>query len=186
MLKTKDGRRMLSWINDKVLVKKTEKYGMGIFAKKLIKKNETIIVMGGYVFDIDAENHLNDFNCDKPIEISEYFSISPIKRSDMDLMPQHYVNHSCKPNCGWKGQLFLTAMRAIKPGEEILYDYAMIMHSNEDSKEYFTMACLCGEKNCRKTITEDDWKIPTLQKKYDGYFQWFIQEKIDKKKKKTS
>jgi uncharacterized protein len=184
MLMTKDKRRMFSWMNPSVEIKMTDKYGKGVFAKKLINKEEIIIVMGGYIFDIKAENNLNNFNCDKPIEISENFSMAPISESDMDLMPQHYLNHSCNPNTGFKGQLFMVAMRDIEKGEEIVYDYAMIMHSNPKSKEYFTMKCFCGDKNCRNIITEDDWKIPFLQKKYKGYFQWYLQEKINKLKKK--
>jgi hypothetical protein len=42
---------------------------------------------------------------------------------------------------------------------------------------------MCGSPNCRGLITEEDWKIPELQKKYDGYFSWYLQEKIDGIKK---
>jgi uncharacterized protein len=42
-----------------------------------------------------------------------------------------YINHSCVPNCeadGPPGRVFILARRAIKPGEELTYDYG---------KEYF-------------------------------------------------
>jgi len=42
------------------------------------------------------------------------------------------------------------------------------------------MECQCDHPNCRKLITEDDWQQPDLQRRYDGYFQWYLQEKIDK------
>ncbi len=70
-------------------------------------------------------------------------------------------------------------MRDIKKGEEITFDYAVCMTSN-----ILNMHCLCGKNNCRKLITGDDWKIEELQKKYAGYFQPYIQEKIDNKNKK--
>lgn len=171
-------------MNPNLIVKNTNKYGKGIFAKKDIKKDEILIVMGGYIFDIDAENHLNSFNEDKPIEISESFSICPKKKSDMDKMPQHYVNHSCNPNTGFKGQLFMVAMKNIKKNEEILYDYAMIISSNPKSKSYFEMQCLCNTPECRGVINEEGWKLPSLQKKYKGYFQWYIEEKIKQLKSK--
>ncbi|MFA6158016.1 MAG: SET domain-containing protein-lysine N-methyltransferase [Candidatus Paceibacterota bacterium] len=172
--------RMYSWMNPSLEVRDTGRYGKGIFSLKPIKKDDTLIVMGGYIFDIDDENHLNDFNCDKPIEISENFSICPINENDMDLMPQHYVNHSCEPNTGFKGSNFMVAMRDIEAGEEILYDYAMIIASNPKSTEYFTMKCLCGSKDCRGIVDEDAWKNPKLQEKYKGYFQWYLEEKIKK------
>ena len=37
-----------------------------------------------------------------------------------------YINHSCRPNCEIeirKGKVFVMAKRAIKPGEELGYDY---------------------------------------------------------------
>jgi SET domain-containing protein len=172
-------KKIFSWINKKLEVKKTLDREMGVFALKDIKENELLIVMGGYIFDIEDENNLNSFNEDRPIEIAEDFSFSPRNESDMDLMPQHYLNHSCEPNVGFKGQLFMVAMRDIEKGEELVYDYAMIIHSNPKSTGFFTMKCLCNSPSCRGTIREDDWKIPALQKKYNGYFQWYIQEKID-------
>jgi hypothetical protein len=44
------------------------------------------------------------------------------------------------------------------------------------------MDCDCGARRCRKRITESDWKLAELQRKYDGYFSEYIQEKIDKKR----
>jgi hypothetical protein len=102
----------------------------------------------------------------------------------MKLMPQHYINHSCSANAGFKGQVFIVATRKIKQGEEIFIDYATAScPNNKNGNKLFTMECLCGSKNCRKIIKETDWKLPELQKKYDGYFQWYLQEKINKLKK---
>lgn len=193
-----------SWMNPKLEIKKTDKYGLadlpkikrgkkiyekkpglgfGVYAKENIKKNSTLFVMGGYILTIDDENKLSGMVADKPIEVSEEFSIGPRKESDISLMPQHYVNHSCDPNTGFKGQIFMVAMKNIKKGEEIVYDYAMIMHTNDKSNSYFQFDCVCGSRNCRKVIGENDWKKKDLQKKYNGYFQYYLQEKISKQKK---
>src|SRR3989344_9393706 len=98
--------RAFSWVTKKIGIKTTPYKGMGVFAHNAIVKNELIIVMGGYIFSIEDENHLNAFNEDKPLEIAEDFSLSPQNESDMKRMPQHYFNHSCNPNVGFKGQLF--------------------------------------------------------------------------------
>lgn len=194
-----------SWINPDLEIKKTTKYGkgdipkikkgkktyqkltgegFGVFARNDIKKGTTLFVMGGYILTIDDENKLTGMVSDKPIEISEEFSIGPRQEADIALMPQHYVNHSCDPNAGFKGQIFMVAMKKIKKGDEIVYDYAMIMHANEKSNSYFTFDCVCGTKKCRHTIGENDWKLSDLQDRYDGYFQYFIQEKINKRRSK--
>jgi uncharacterized protein len=178
MKNEKKGERNFSWMNPKLEVRDTKKYGKGVFAKEDIKKGDMLFVMGGYILTIEDENNLKGVVADKPIEISDQFSIGPRNASDLKKMLQHYVNHSCEPNAGFKGQIFMVAMKNIKKGEEICYDYAMVMNSSEDSNSYFTFDCKCGSKKCRGKITEDDWKLPDLQKRYNGYFQWFLQEKI--------
>ncbi len=175
-----DNQRMFSWMNPDLEVRETEKYGKGVFAKKDIEKGEMLFVMGGYILTIDDENNLKGAVADKPIEISDEFSIGPLKDSDLELMPQHYVNHSCDPNAGFNGQIFMVSIKKITAGEEVCYDYAMVMNSNEDSSTYFTFKCECGTSLCRNEIAEDDWKIKELQERYDGYFQWFLQCKINK------
>ena len=169
--KVKKPKRMFSWMNPKLEVRETGKYGKGIFAKEEIKKGAMLIVMGGYILTIEDDNNLKGIVADKPIEISDYFFFGPRKASDLDLMPQHYINHSCDPNVGFKGQVFMVAIKNIKKNDEIFYDYAMVMNPDERSNSYFKMDCECGSKKCRKVITEDDWEIPQLQKKYNGYYR---------------
>lgn len=93
--------------------------------------------------------------------------------------PSSFVNHSCDPNAGFQGQIVLMAMRPIRAGEEITFDYAMCLHAAPGAPRY-ELECQCGQPNCRKLITEDDWQQPDLQRRYDGYFQWYLQEKICK------
>ena len=117
---------------------------------------------------------------DKPIEIADDFYIGPVTDADIALCQQTLINHSCTPNVGISGQVFYVAMQQIRAGEEIVYDYAMICASNPKSELVFGFPCCCGSKNCRGMVTEGDWELPELQKRYKGYFSWYIQEKIDK------
>ncbi len=65
------------------------------------------------------------------------------------------------------------ALRNIETDEELTFDYAM------NADEHDEMQCRCGSQSCRGTITGFDWRKPEIQKKYDGYFSWFIQRRID-------
>ena len=53
-----------------------------------------------------------------------------------------YINHSCKPNCEieiYKNRVWIFALRNIKPGEELGYDYG------EDYVEaYLAGKCKCA------------------------------------------
>lgn len=171
-----------SYLTKKAEVRKSNIEGKGVFAKKKIKKGEIISIWGGDIvtekeYDLLSKKNRRYGRYGAKILDGFYLATHNIKEK---REPTDFFNHSCDPNAGIKGQIILVAMRDIKSGEEITFDYGM---NSDDSDDYFQ--CNCGSKNCRKIITGQDWKIPKLQKKYKGYFSWHIQEKIQKLKKRT-
>lgn len=170
--------RTYSWINPILEVKETGKYGKGVFTKDDLKKGNVLIVMGGYICNTEQENNLGRFATEYNMDISEEWSFCPTKEEDINLMPQHFVNHSCEPNTGFKDTTFMIAIKDIKKGEEIVYDYAFVMWSANDSKYHLEMKCLCGTPSCREKITENDWKIKSIQNKYGEYFQPFLRRRF--------
>lgn len=173
-------KKIFSWINPKLKVKKSVKGGYGVFTSEKIKKDEVLAIFGGYVMGVKEEENLPIEFRDHGVQISENFVLTVKRKSEVG---DGYFNHSCNPNAGFKGQIFLVSMRNIEKNEEITFDYAMAVHKSKGAK-YYKMKCLCGSKNCRGYITEDDWKNPEIQKRYDGYFQYYLQEKINKIKNK--
>jgi len=87
--------------------------------------------------------------------------------------PADWVNHSCNPNCGLRGQIALVALRRLEPGEEVCFDYAM-----SDGSPYDQFTCGCGAAECRGQITGEDWSRPELWKRYRGYFSPYLQQRI--------
>jgi len=83
-----------------------------------------------------------------------------------------FLNHSCSPNVGVRGEITFVAMRDIKAGEELTIDYAMIDDDN------YRMKCSCGARNCRKVVTGKDWKRKDLQRRCGKYFSTFLLGKI--------
>ena len=49
-------RRAFSWVDPRLEVRETSKYGRGIFATAPINKDEILIVMGGYICNTNDEN----------------------------------------------------------------------------------------------------------------------------------
>lgn len=170
-----------SYLTPKTEVRKSSIDKKSVFAKKLIKKNELISVFGGYIIKGKDYRKLMKKGFGRiagySIQVSKDFHLATLNPKDLD--GSDFFNHSCNPNTGIKGQILLVAIRDIQPGEEITFDYAM---TDCDPDDYFK--CNCGAKNCRKVITGNDWKKAELQKKYKGYFSWYIQEKINKLKRK--
>ena len=75
------------------------------------------------------------------------------------------INHSCKPNCEVDGKglkLWIFALRDIKKGEELSYDYGFGF--DEDYRQF---PCKCGSKNCCGYIVREGsrWRIKKKKKK---------------------
>jgi len=126
-------------MKDLVSVQRTSNKGLGIFAIRDIKKDEIITEFSGPVVTIpefdgipdEVVNHLFNIGVDKYIMARE---------------PAVRTNHSCDPNAGIVRDVFLVAMRDIKAGEEVTFDYSMII------ADAWVMECQCGSDLCRKTI----------------------------------
>lgn len=159
-----------------LFVKET-KNGKGTFAAAGIRKNTVIMVFGGYVMTRQSEEMLPERIRDIAITIERNLVIGPIKSSQ--LSDADYVNHSCNPNCGIKGQISLVSMRALKKGEEIYFDYGTVLYQEKGAPAY-ELKCECASNNCRAKITSRDWKLPALQTRCKGFFPYYIQEEIDK------
>lgn len=173
--------RTFSWMSSKAVVDRSGKKGLGVYAKRSIKKNEIVAVTGGYIMTRPEIKKLPRELENLTYQVEDNLFIGVKQKAEVE--DNWMFNHSCEPNLGQRGQLSLVAMRQIKSGEELTFDYATASYRIKGASQ-FKMRCLCGAKNCRKVITDEDWKIPALQKKYKGYFQLFLEEKINQLRKK--
>jgi uncharacterized protein len=68
-----------------------------------------------------------------------------------------YINHSCDPNCEAvieDGRIWIYALRTIRPGEELVYDYQYQRTGDpeEDASREEFYRCRCGAPACRGSI----------------------------------
>ena len=66
-----------------------------------------------------------------------------------------WINHSCAPNCQAVGEgdkIFIESIRAIKPEEELVYDYGFVFEERHTPELKARYRCLCGAKSCRGTM----------------------------------
>jgi uncharacterized protein len=147
--------------------------GNGIYSLEPIHKGELVAVFGGVVYEWDAFIHLPERERSLCIQVEEGLFLVPRPIGEGD-----YVNHSCNPNAGLSGQIGLVAMRDIKVGEEVCFDYAMC-----DTAPYDEFECDCGQPGCREQVSGNDWQRPDLQKRYSGYFAPHVQRRIDAQRK---
>lgn len=111
--------------------------GLGLFTKVPIKKGDCIIEYFGEIIDDKEANRRGGKYL---FQTSKNRHIDGKERTNT----ARYVNHSCRSNSEVdiiKGRVFIYARRAIKPGEELLYDYG-----KEYWNEYIKpKGCLCAK-----------------------------------------
>ena len=69
--------------------------------------------------------------------------------------PARWINHSCAPNCEAvqeDGRVFIDVRRAIRPGEELTYDYNLVLDERHTPALKRAHACHCGARRCRGTL----------------------------------
>lgn len=145
----------------------------GVFAINPIPQDELIAVWGGEVVTRQALDALPDRLRRLSIQVEENLFLVALSEG-----PGDYVNHSCAPNSGLRGQIVLVAMRDIVPGEQVTFDYAM-----SDGSDYDEFECNCGAPNCRHRVSGRDWRNPELWARYDGYFSPYLARRIERLKR---
>jgi hypothetical protein len=58
-------------------------------------------------------------------------------------------------------------------GPELTIDYALFL-----GDPGFVMECRCGTGVCRGAVRGTDWMRADLQERYQGWFSWWLQQKI--------
>ena len=98
--------------------------GLGLFATRLIKKNRRIAEYKGKLLTTKEAEKAEVRGNRYLYEINSRWTIDGSPRSNI----ARYANHSCNPNAdsyNVKKRVFIRAIRNIKPGEEIVYDYGI-------------------------------------------------------------
>jgi len=147
--------------------------GRGLFAAEAIDAGEIVVVKGGHVMITTERDKVGERLGPAEIQIGDGLFIGPVAEAERESGMMH-LNHSCDPNLGIQGQIVHVAMRDIAAVEELTFDYAM-----NDNEEYEAMVCNCGTPRCRGVVSGKDWMKPELQRRYRGYFSFFIERKID-------
>ena len=142
--------------------------GRGLFAARDFAAGEKILLLNGRTISFTESVAM----CEKqsnPVQIAaaDYVDIEP---------PGVFTNHSCEPNAGIANSLELVALRQIKAGDEIRFDYSTTM-----DEDHWTMACMCKAKNCRGVVRDFRLLPAETQQRYLqlGVVQEFIVRKMN-------
>jgi len=162
----------MTWFSKKIEKRESGIDGIGLWCVLPITRGEIVVVKGGHVFDRAKRDELAKTLGPAEIQIGDHLFIGPAAPKEREGAMM-YLNHSCAPNLGIDGQIIFRAMRDIKPGEALSFDYA----TGDDDD--WAMDCNCGAPSCRRRVTGKDWRIPEVQEKYAAWFSTYLNYKIN-------
>jgi SET domain-containing protein len=138
------------------VVRRSRIHGRGVFAVRTIPKGARIIEYTGRRIPYALANELYSEDERAPthtflFELDDDMVIDAGQRGNA----ARWINHSCKPNCeavDEDGRIYIEAIRTIRPGEELGYDYNITLEDPHTPQEKRRWPCLCGARSCRGTL----------------------------------
>ena len=164
---------MKTYRSPKIEVREDTLAGRGVVALADIAKDEIVAIKAGNIITRAEIEQATDSAGDMALQIDDDFYLAPSSADEVEEMSV-FINHSCDPNVGFRGQVVYVALRDIRAGEELCHDYAM-----ERSDDY-ALDCHCGSPLCRGKVSGKDWKLPELQQRYGDYFSIYIRNKFQR------
>lgn len=147
--------------NPYVLKKRSGIHGFGLFAKTDISQGTKIIeYVGEKITKAEsdrrgpklveyAKNH-HELGAVYIFELNQRYDID----GHVDYNAAKFINHSCDPNCEAeiiRGHIWIRALRDLKKGEELFYNYGYSLDTFEDHP------CRCGTDRCVGFIVEETY-----------------------------
>jgi len=141
-------------------------HGKGVFALQDIAEGETVIEYVGEVISWDEAQERHPHDPEDPNH-TFYFHVDADRVIDAlhGGNSSRWINHSCAPNCiadEEDGRIFIRALRHIRAGEELNYDYGLIIDERYTPKLKAEYPCWCGADACRGTLLAPKRRPATL------------------------
>ncbi len=140
----------------RIQVRRSGIHGRGVFATQPIEAGSTVIEYKGEIItweealdrhphDPEQPNHTFYFHLDDGHVIDGKYQGNSAR----------WINHSCNPNVEAEqdgNRVFLKALRDIAPGEELFFDYGLVIDARLTAALKREYACWCGAQQCRGTM----------------------------------
>ena len=149
----------------KIVARRSAIHGNGVFAVAPIAKGERVIEYKGRRRtheEVDADDTGD-------VESGHTFLFTLNDEYVIDANYEgntaRWINHSCSPNCEalleedegddrTRDRVFIEAIRDIKPGEELFYNYGITLEEKHTPELKKIWECRCGSRNCTGTMLQ--------------------------------
>ncbi len=147
----------------RLIARRSPIHGNGVFAASAIARGEEIIQYKGRLLThAEADERYGDGG---ETGHTFLFTLNDIYIIDANQggNSARWINHSCAPNCRAlveesasgdprRDKVVIETIRAIKPGEELTYDYGIVLEVPHTARLKKLWRCLCGSPRCTGTL----------------------------------
>jgi SET domain-containing protein len=140
----------------RIQVRRSGIHGKGVYAVQDIAQGDTIIEYVGEVITWAEAQARHPHDPQNPNH-TFYFHIDETRVIDGGVAGKssRWINHSCNGNCEaseQQGRVFIKALRDISAGEELHYDYGLVIDERYTPKLKAEYPCWCQAASCRGTL----------------------------------
>ena len=140
----------------RIQVRRSGVHGKGVYALQPIAEGETIIEYKGEIIDWPEALRRHPHDPSDPHH-TFYFHVDEDHVIDAKYggNDARWINHACEPNCESEpdgDRIFIKALRDLAPGEELFYDYGLVIDERYTPKLKKEYECRCGSARCRGTM----------------------------------
>jgi uncharacterized protein len=145
----------------RIQVRQSGVHGKGVFAVRPIAAGARVIEYVGELISWPEALRRHPHDPSDPNH-TFYFHIDAKRVIDANVggNDARWINHACDPNCEADqvddavrgGRVYIKALRDLVPGEELFYDYGLVIAERYTPKLKKEYECRCGSPLCRRTM----------------------------------
>jgi uncharacterized protein len=140
----------------RIQVRRSGVHGKGVFALQPIAAGDVLIEYTGEIISWPEALRRHPHDPSDPNH-TFYFHIDDAHVIDANVggNASRWINHACEPNCEADerdGRVFIKALHDLMPGEELFYDYGLVIQERYTPALKKSYACRCGSPSCRGTM----------------------------------
>lgn len=140
-------------------------HGNGVFAVSTLAKGETVIeYKGRLITHAQADREYGD-GADTGHTFLFTLNDKYIVDANVHGNTARWINHSCDPNCEAlideaddgdrrHDRVLIQTVREVRPGEELSYNYGIVLEVPHTASMKKLWACRCGSPRCTGTLLQ--------------------------------
>ena len=147
----------------RLIVRRSPIHGNGVYAAADIPAHTALIQYKGRLLTHAQADRLYADGADTGHTFLFTLNERYIVDANVGGNSARWINHSCAPNCnayieevdgGRRDRVMIESLRAIKAGEELTYNYGIVLEVPHTAKMKRLWACHCGARRCTGTILQ--------------------------------